>query len=56
MKLKLPDLSGKVIVIKSDQKPPMEEAPVEIVPMEEAPAEAIPMEEDRVGVSHAENA
>jgi len=57
MKLKLPDLSGKLIMIKSDQKevkkcyknslktrrgifmvverPPMEEAPVEIVPMEE---------------------
>jgi len=78
MKLKLPDLSGKVIVIKSNQKeakkcyenslktrrgifmvverPPMEEAPVEVVPMEEAPAEVIPMEENRIGVSRAENA
>jgi len=77
MKLKPPDLSGKVIVIKSNQKyakkcyenslktrrgilmvverPPMEEAPLEIVPMEEAPTEAIPMEEDRIGVSRAEN-
>jgi len=57
MKLKLPDLSGKVIVIKSDQK----EAKkcyenslkarrgvfmvVEHPPMEEAPVEATPMEE-----------
>jgi len=73
MKLKLPDLSAKVIVIKFDQKeakkcyenslktkmgifmvverPPMEEAPVEIVPMKEMPAEAIPIEEDRISIS-----
>jgi len=38
------------------ERPPVEEAPVEIVPMEEAPAEAIPMKEDRIGVSRAENA
>jgi len=66
--LKLPDLSGKVIVIKSDQK----EAKkcyenslktkrgvfmvVERPPMEEAPVETVPMEEDCVGVSRAENA
>ena len=68
MKLNLPDLSGKVIVIKSDQQ----EAKkcyenslktkrsvfmvVERPPMEEAPVEAAPMEEDYVGVSRVENA
>jgi len=68
MKLKLSDLSGKVIVIKSDQKEAKKcyenslktkrgvfmvvERPL----MEEAPVEAIPMEEDHTGVSRTESA
>jgi len=57
MKLKIPDLSGKVIVIKSDQKEDKKcyenslktrrdiFMVVERPPMEEAPLEAVPMEE-----------
>ena len=68
MKLKLPDLSGKVIVIKSDKKKANKFYEnslktrrgifmvVEHPPMEEAPVEEIPMEKDRIGVSRAENA
>jgi len=61
MKLKLSDLSRRVIVIKSDQEEAKKcyennlkkkrgvfmvvEMPREVVPMEEAPVEAVPMEE-----------
>jgi len=57
MKLKLPDLSGKVIVIKSDQKEAKKcyenslktnrgvVMVVERLPMEETPMEIVPMEE-----------
>jgi len=63
MKLKLPDLSGKVIVIKSDQQEAKKcyENSLKtkrglFMVVERPPMEEAPMEEDRVGVSHAESA
>ncbi|XP_068475622.1 uncharacterized protein [Phaseolus vulgaris] len=63
MKLKLPDLSGKVIVIKSDQQEAkncyensLKTKRGLFMVVERPPMEEAPMEEDRVGVSRAENA
>jgi len=63
MKLKLPDLSGKVIVIKSDQQEDkkcyensLKTKRGVFMVVEHPPMEEAPMEEDRVGVSRIENA
>jgi len=62
MKLKLPDHSGKVIVIKSDQQEAKKcyENSLKtkwgvFMMVEHPPIKEAPMEEDRVGVSRAEN-
>ena len=63
MKLKLPDLSGKVIVIKSDQQEAKKCCENNLktkrgvfMVVERPPMEGAPMEEDCVGVSRAKNA
>ena len=61
--MKLPDLSGKVIVIKSDQQEAkrcyensLKTKRGVFMVVERPPMEEAPMEEDRVGVARAENA